>query len=152
MWCHCYLRQGVVYLPTTGIVEKGFYRDVEPVAVIPVSNTDGLRRALGEMIARGNPTVPSLKPSEYPPPVNLKYAGVKTWNAFARNASLWSIEGKDATFRIYNYLRDTRGGWDEDQQNVEVFPTGANVDEVIERMIAILQETARLEAPKPKRS
>jgi hypothetical protein len=147
MWCHCYLRNGIVYLPTTGIMGKRVYRDVEPVAVLPVSNTEALRRALYETIARGNPQVPSFKNSEWPPPVNLKYAGVKTWNAFARNASLWSIEEKDGQFRIYSYKKDGHGGWDQDQEHVELLPPGSTVNELIEHMIAILQEATRHNTP-----
>ena len=46
MNCHIYLRNGAVYIPTMGKMDKGFYRGVEPVAVIPVSNTEALRQAL----------------------------------------------------------------------------------------------------------
>jgi hypothetical protein len=91
MLCHFYLRRGIVYIPTFGKIGKGFYRGVEPVAVVPLSNTDALRWALRETIARGNPSVPDLPGSQWPPPVTLKYAGVKTWSAFERGTSYWAL-------------------------------------------------------------
>ena len=55
---HVYLRKGKVFIPTFGLVHKGLYRDVEPVAVVDVSDTEGLRRAFRETFARGNPPTP----------------------------------------------------------------------------------------------
>jgi hypothetical protein len=81
--CHLYLRKGRVFVPTLGRVPGGPYRDIEPVTVVEVSDTDGLRRAFRQTIARGNPPVgPYPRPN--PPPVVLKHAGVKSWGAFAR--------------------------------------------------------------------
>ena len=83
----CYLRRGIVYIPTLGMMDKGLYRDVEPVAVSPSSNSEALRRAFAEVFARGNPQVPVPKQPDASPSVLLKYAGVKTWRAFARETS-----------------------------------------------------------------
>jgi hypothetical protein len=69
-------------------MDEGFYRGVEPVAVVSASNTGELRQALRATIARGNPAVPILRRSEIPLPVLLKYAGVKSWSAFERHAVL----------------------------------------------------------------
>jgi hypothetical protein len=82
MNCELYLRNGTVYLPTMGKMDEGFYRGVEPVAVVAATNTDGVRQTLRATIARGNPVVPMLRRSEWQPPVLLKYAGVKTSSAF----------------------------------------------------------------------
>jgi len=38
MRCHLYLRKGKVFIPTFGRVPGGPYRDIEPVAVVDVSN------------------------------------------------------------------------------------------------------------------
>ncbi len=139
MRCTCYLRRGNIYIPTMGIVDEGFYRGVEPVAVVPVSNTEALRRAFNDAIARGNPKVPSLNRFEYPSPVILKYAGVKSWPTFARNASTWAISEKDGVYKILGYRRASSSGWTEDKDNVETFPIGSTMDDVVTRIIAILQ-------------
>jgi hypothetical protein len=53
---HCevelYLRKGVVYLPTMGKMDEGFYRGVEPVADVSASNTEEIRQALRNDRAR----------------------------------------------------------------------------------------------------
>lgn len=143
MHCHVYLRKGTVYLPTMGEVEKGFYRGVEPVALVSVTNTESLRQALLATIARGNPTVPRLRRSEYPPPVLLKCAGVKTWSAFDRDASLWTISEAGGHFVIIPYKKRPTGESVQDQNDKIEFPPGSSADVVIERIISILQQTAQ---------
>jgi hypothetical protein len=115
MNCHISLRNGVVYMPTMGKMGKGFYRAVEPVAVVLVENTEALRQALKATIARGNPTVPQpQRRDDWPPPVVLKYARVKSWSAFERGRRVWDIKENDGVFLIAG---NTTGpyGWVEDQ-------------------------------------
>src|SRR5579884_518926 len=141
MHCHCYLRKGVVYIPTQGEIHKGLYLDIEPVAAIPLSDTKAVHRAFTETIARGNPRVPLPKQSQIPPPLLPKYAGVKSWSAFARGASTWAISDRDGIFRITGHRKDGRG-WVPDSNTVEAFPPDTTVEQIIDRMIAILQEAA----------
>lgn len=141
MHWQCYLRAGLVYLPTTGVTKHGLYRATEPVEVVPVSDLEGLRRAFAKVLARGNPEVAALKPSDYPP-VLPKYAGVKTWNSFARNASHWAISEDNGIYKVLGYKKYPGGGWLQDNEQEIVLPSGTSVDEVIDRMIAILQEAA----------
>ena len=135
-----YLRQGTVFLPTVGQVNKIVYFLVEPVAVIPVSNTGALRTAIHETIKRGNPAVQYDRSA---PPIFCKYAGVKSWGAFARNASLWVMDETDGKLRIEPNTRDSRGAFTPDKAAVETLPDGATIDDLIERMITILQEAAQ---------
>lgn len=138
MHCHCYLRKGIVYIPTQGEIHKGLYLDIEPVAAVPLSNTEAVHRAFAETIARGNPSIPLPKQSEIPPPLLPKYAGVKAWSAFARGASTWAISNRDGVFQITGYRKDGRG-WIPDATAIETFPPGSAADRIIDRMIAILQ-------------
>jgi hypothetical protein len=59
MLFHSYLRNAIVYVPTVVKLQTGAYMDVDPVAVVPVANTDGLRHALLDAIARENAIVPA---------------------------------------------------------------------------------------------
>jgi hypothetical protein len=141
MRCHLYLRKGKVFIPTFGRVPGGPYRDIEPVAVVDVSNAEDPRRAFRETIARGNPPIgPYPRPN--PPPVVVKYAGVKCWGAFARGALPWSIEEENGIFQIIGRRR-TLDGWVEDPEQTVKFPVGTTLDQVIDRMIAILREAAQ---------
>jgi len=141
MLYYFYLRKGVVYIPTPGMVEKGFYRDIEPVTVVPVSNTGALRQALRDTIARGNPIVPRLPRAQWPPPVTLKHAGVKTWGAFERGMSYWAIKEDNGVFRIVGHWKNDTKLWVEDPDKIETFAPGTTADEVIDRMITVLQTT-----------
>jgi len=139
----CYLRRGIVYIPTMGKISKGHYSGDEPVAVVPVSNTDGLRRALRETIARGNPPAPDLPRDQIPPPSIPKYASVKDWNTFARGTQTWDIDEREGVTKISGYQKRSRGGWVPDPAQTVTMPPGSTVDDAINRMIAVLQAQSR---------
>ena len=80
---------------------------------------------------------------KWPAPVLLKYAGVKTWAAFARDASVWNLEENDGVYRIVGHRVHAKGYWVEDPAQKIEFPPGTTIDGVIDRMIAILQDAAR---------
>jgi len=145
MLLSCTLKDGIVYLPTVAKTEAGFYMDREPVAVVPAEHTDGLRLALRNLVARGNAIIPTPKRNAYPPPVLPKYAGVKTWAAFMRGASEWKIAEKNGNYEIVPYRKDPKGGasWVEDRDHKITFSPGTTVEDVIGRMIAVLQDAAR---------
>jgi hypothetical protein len=117
--------------------------DVDPVAVVPVANTDDLRSALLDAVGRKNAVVPPPPKDNWPPPILLKYAGVKTWSAFARSAAVWSIQETDGSFLIAGYRIHHKGYWEKDPGQKTSFPSGTTVHGVVKRMIAILQEAAR---------
>ena len=142
MNCHIYLRKGTVFLPTMGKMDEGFYRGVEPVTAVAASDAAGVRRALQTTMARGNPTVPMLRRGTIPPPVLLKHAGLKSWSQFEKGMRFWTIKERSGTFRIAGQRRELNGGWKEDPEQTIDFGSGASLDEVIDRMIAILQEAA----------
>jgi hypothetical protein len=143
MYCQIFLRKGIVYVPTMGKMDKGFYREIEPVAVVSASNSEALHQALQAAIARGNPTVPMLRRSEWPPPVTPKYAGLKTWSAFERGMLPWSIEEESGCLRIVGKKRSPDGAWKNDPDQTIIFPSGTAVDAVIKRMTTIVQSAAR---------
>jgi hypothetical protein len=136
----CYLRNGIVYVSTVG-KRGGAYVVVEPIAAIPSTDTEGLRRAFAEAVDKGNPALPLLK-GERPPPVMLKYTGTKSWPAFVRSTLTWNIEMIDDRYQIVGHRLRPDGGWAEDHDHKIRFPPGTGVDAVIDRMIGILQEAA----------
>jgi hypothetical protein len=139
MYCQLFLRNGTVYVPTMGKMGKGFYRAIEPVAVVKASNGEALYQALKAAIMRGNPEVPMLRRREWPAPITLKYAGVKTWSAFERGMLPWSIEEECGRFQIVGKQRRPDGTRRNDPAQTVAFPLGTTVDGVIDRMIAIVQ-------------
>lgn len=144
MFLSCTLKNGIAYLPTAAKTEAGFYLSGEPVAVVPVANTEALRRALQDVMDRGNAIVPTPKRDAFPPPVLPKYAGAKSWSAFMRGASEWKIDERDGIYEIVPYRKDPDGGpgWVPDRKGRADFPAGTKRDDVIDRMIAIVQDAA----------
>jgi hypothetical protein len=136
----CHLRQGIVYVPTVG-KRGGAYTEIEPVSVASVANTEVLRRAFLNAIGRKNVAVPLVK-GKWPPPLLPKYAGVKSWSAFARGALTWNIVENEGDYQIVGHRVHQDGYWVEDHDQKIKFPPGTTVDAVIDRMIAILQEAA----------
>jgi hypothetical protein len=149
MNCHLYLRSGMVYIPTMGKMDEGFYRAVEPVAVVSASDIDGTRRALQTAIVRGNPAVPILRRSEIPPPLLPKYAGVKSWSAFERGMMFWTIKEKNGAFQIAGQSKRADRGWRTDPERTIDFPPASTMEVVIDRMITIMQEETAKNRKKP---
>src|ERR1700742_3405411 len=145
MLFHCFLRKGVVYVPTVVRLETGAYMDVEPIGVAAVADTDAIRRPFLAAIDKGVAVNP--KPTNdirTAPAAVLKYAGAKSWSAFMRGAATWSIQdGSDTRFKIVGYKTHPKGYWTEDRNQDIEFPIGSTADDVIDRMIAILQDAAR---------
>jgi len=137
---HVYLKDKVVFVPTTGALDEGVYREIEPVAVVPLTNTEGVRRALRATIERGNPPAPQYSAGNFPPPVLLKYADAKTWSAFARGALTWSIEQMEGLYQIVGYRKNAKGYWERDPNQKIEFPAGTETDAVVERMISIMEQ------------
>jgi hypothetical protein len=143
MYFHVYLRQGTVYVPTVARTEAGFYMNVEPVAVVSVSNTDGIRSAFRGLITRGNTVIPTPKRNEYPPSLLPKYAGVETDRAFIHGTAHWAIDEKEGDYQIIGYRVHRDGYWVQDAAQKILLPTGSTAENVVEQMIAILEDAAR---------
>ena len=138
----CYLRNGVVYIPTLGKVEAGFYQNIEPTAVVPVSRGLELKQALLDTMARGNPLVPIAPRGDvFTSPV-LKYAGVKSWTAFAKGTISTSVDQKDGHYQIIGKKKRPDRGWEEDPAQTITLPADATLDDVCEQLISTLQAKA----------
>jgi hypothetical protein len=140
----CYLRDGIVFIPTVAKRRsEPIYTNIEPVSVVPVDSTEGVRRALLETIARKNVVIPDRDPKALrAPPLLPKYAGLRSLSAFYRNESTWSISDDDGAYKILSYRKHSKGYWQEDPAHEIQFPAGTTADDVVGRMIAIIQETA----------
>jgi hypothetical protein len=139
----CVLRKDLVYLPT--VVNQGIalYMDVEPVTVVSVTDTQGLRRILRDTISKENLFVAPSVEDARKRRILLKYTGDKSWAALMRNAYDWSIKKKDGKYKIAGYRVHEKGYWEQDPEQTIEFPPEATGDDVVERMIAILQNAAK---------
>ena len=140
--CGLYLRNEIVYIPTMAKIPSGGYQEIDPVSVVPVSDADALKKALKENMAQGNPVIENYSPSDYSNAAVLKHAGVKSFSTFARGAQPWTIVVDGGAFEIQGERKRPDRGWERDPNNTIVFQSGATEDEVIHRMVQILQRTA----------
>jgi hypothetical protein len=56
------------------------------------------------------------------------------------------MDNTDGVLRIESNTRDNRGAFTRDKTAVETLPAGSVVDDLIDRMIAILQQAATEQA------
>jgi hypothetical protein len=145
MFVECYLREGTIYVPT--VVRQAsspIYNIVEPIAVVPLDDADAVRAALLDSLDRGNAIIPDPDPrTRDAPPAILKYARVRSWSAFFRTAFSWSITQENGVYQIQGHRKHPKGYWEEDQEQKIQFPPHVTREDVLDRMVAILQETAR---------
>ena len=148
MRCTCHLmKNGNVIIPTVGKLVGGPHWATEPVSVVPASDSQALRAAFRETIARGTPIIPrdSSLTANRDRPAILKYAGVKSIPAFQRSTRTWSLNERGGSYEIAGLKEKEgyHGGKVTDPEQVEKFPPGTSVDAVIDRMISILQSAAK---------
>jgi hypothetical protein len=143
------LYNGVVYVPTSYRVEgnRFLFQDI-PLEAVPVEHTDSLRRAILVAIERGNPPISFEKyKSELDSKDDplLKAAGARSWGVFDRQTKgLLSLEEEeDGGYRIQVSRQMEPRGWRDDPGKGVHFPAGTLVDEVIARLIAMIQERSR---------
>jgi hypothetical protein len=143
MLCHCYLKKGVVYLPTVVNQGTAVYMDIEPVRTVRVADTEGLRRALGDTMSKPNAFVPPSIEDARKPPVMLKYTGDRSWSALQRSGLCWDIQNKDGQYKIAGHRIHEGRYWKRDPKQTIQFPPGTTADDVVDRVIGILQDAAR---------
>jgi hypothetical protein len=144
MLASCYLRNGTVYVPTMARRASGpIYTDIEPFVVLPLNDIRAVRQALLDAVTRENAIIPDPDPKALrAPPIILKHARVRSWAAFFRNAWMWTIRSDDGVYKITGYRKHPKGYWEPDQNQAIKFAAGQGADEVVDRLIAILQEAA----------
>ena len=141
------LHNNVVLIPTSYIIQKGFYFEYTPLETVPVEETRKLRESLLAAIERGNPPISraeatTLSKGKNPP--MLVATGARSWNAFDRQIKgSWSIKDKSGPYRIQVDRPAQSHGWEEDSAKSVQFPPGTPLDEVITRLITMIQQRAR---------
>jgi hypothetical protein len=142
------LYKAVVHIPTSCRVPgHGFWVEDVPFESVPVERSQELRQAILTTIERGNPSislerVSALRDNKDNP--RLKAMGVKSWHVLDRGTTgLWSITDRNGTYEIRVNQPMKPRGWHEDKTKRVDFPVGTPIDEVITRLIAMIQECAR---------
>lgn len=143
----CDLYRGVVYIPTSHAIRKGFYFMHTPVEAVSAGQTERLRHALRIAVERGNPPITEaevreLQASEEDP--ILQATGARTWLKLDRErAGVWNLVELDGLYQIRVDCPMKPRGWHEDKSKRVVFPEGTVVEVVITRLIEMIQERQR---------
>ena len=145
MHCSLFLRDNFVYIPTAYKTDAGFYIERDPVATIPVDQSDVLSQKITEFLLQDPPRIPTpdRSASEERPDI-LKYVKYKTWAAFSRHAETWSVgRARTGEFSIAVGRKVKPGAWLYDRKRLITFPAGSALSEVVARTVSEIQAKAR---------
>lgn len=142
------LYKDVVYIPTSCRVgQQGFWVANAPLEAVPVEQTSRLRSAILTTIERGNPVISRdqarvlIHRKNDPWPEAM---GAKSWPELDRDTTgLWNITDRNGVYQIRVDQPMLPRGWHEDKSKRVEFPPGTPVEEVIDRLIAMIQERAQ---------
>lgn len=143
------LYKGIVYIPTSHKVEgRGFHVDKAPVDAIPVEQAEELRKAILAAITRGNPPITldevRVIVADSKKSAMLSATHAKSWYVLDRQTKgLWGIVEKDGHYEIRVDQPMETHGWHEDKSKRILFPPEAPIEDVIDRVIAMIQARAR---------
>jgi len=137
------VRKGVVYVPTLAKTEAGFYRTVEPVAVVELSDTQALKSALKGKLLEGNPLIPTPEPGTQRTFVLLKYSAVKSLSRFDKDAAYWTISEENGVYEFGPLKRRKDRGWEEDSKAMTQLPPGSSVDDVTDAVVESVQSSLK---------
>jgi|SRR5580704_8892639 hypothetical protein len=142
------LHNSVVHIPTSYLVERdGFFFENSPLESAPVEQTERLRHAILMAIGRGNPPISLSKYRSLSGSKNsvlLHATGARSWYDLDRQMKgVWSLAEKDGAYQIRVDKPMQPRGWHEDKMKRVEFPPGTPVEDIITRLIAMIQERAR---------
>jgi hypothetical protein len=137
-----YLKDSLVYIEAHAKSSTGGVRPVDPVEVVDVSDTASLKRSMCRVFLASTKFVEERVGSEVTVSPVLKHTKFKTWSAFGKGAKVWTIMKFGNAFSISFWLGFKSGGWLADPGNRITFEPEASLEQVCDRMIEILQETA----------
>ncbi len=136
-----YVHGGKAYIPVHAKTEAGFYLQSEPVEVVAISDTEAFTSALKRVVARGNPTVPTPQRDALPRPVVLKYAKLRAWSRFEKEAAYWEVS-KENGWIFGPWKRRMDKGWEPDPSASVRLQSDCSAEHVIRLVVSAVQHTA----------
>ena len=150
---HFYSRNNQVVIPTVARTEDGFFLDVDPVIVIEISAPEVLREKLGGLLSAENPTIatPSAAPEgERGQSVVLEKIGLKRWDAFEKEATLYTVFTAGDKVHFFVAGRGPDRMWTSSRENELTFSAATPMDFIAGAIVdQIVRERERM---KPSRT
>lgn len=142
MLLHFSILKRVVYIPTVAKTEAGFYEDIEPVAVIELSDTNTLRSVLEQRLIEGNPIIPTPKAAGRATSPILKYSPIKSLSKFDKEAAYWRIYEKGGIYEFGPLKRRIDRGWEEDPEKMRKMSSESTLDDVVDQVVKSVQASS----------
>ena len=142
------LHKGIVFIPTAyRVTRDGFFVTDAPLESVPVEQTERLRQAVLSAIERGNPPISRdearVRLNSKDDPL-LQATGAQSWFALDRQTKgIWNLIEKNGIYEIRVGQPMETHGWHDDKSKRFRFPPGTPVDDVIDRLIAMIQACAQ---------
>lgn len=143
MW-HVYYRAGRFFVPVVAQADAGYFVDIEPVATIALDDPAGLASSIDAVIDKGNPRIPSFARSEFPRPVVLAPAGVKSWATFERKAACWTVTREAGDTVVTASGRGADGKWVDDPSSTVRVSTSDGAAGIVAVILQQLAERSDL--------
>ncbi|MFX1678910.1 hypothetical protein PV762_06735 [Mitsuaria sp. CC2] len=141
LW-NVYLREGLVLMPTMAKTDAGFFIEVEPVSVVRSDKLEDIARALKANIQRGNPLIETPSRDNFPKPVVLPYAKVKTWSTFEKKVQCWKILWDGSEYQLKPQRRASTRGLEDVPGELSSFGGVAGLDQLVNSLIERIDKFA----------
>jgi hypothetical protein len=128
-----------VYVPTVAKTEAGFYQIIEPVAVVKLSDAQGLINVFKAMLLKGNPIISTPKLGGHATSPILKYAPIKSLSKFDKEAAYWQISKKEGIYEFGPLKKRIDRGWEEDPTRMHKMPPDSTLDDVVTQVVKLVQ-------------
>jgi hypothetical protein len=127
-------------MPTMAKAEAGFYLEMEPVQVVSASDTQALQTAIKHIVSKGNPIVATPSRTNFPKPFLQRYAKVKSWSIFEKDAQIWKVVEEAGMYHVKPGRKHASGkGWEDDPGRVVSLPPGTTLDAMVQHFAFLLQ-------------
>lgn len=136
-------------IPTSADTPSRYTISIEPVQVFDYTDRNALKAAIEQAISKGIPQVPDLPPNEtitdeegisgLRNPIELKYAGVHTWDELERKSIFFCIECYPSGYLVDCWDRARNGKWSENQSLDLRLPTSVGIDGLVDAILNHLE-------------
>lgn len=104
-----YYKGGRFYVPTIVQTQAGLFWDRSPVRVVERQDRVAFACAIADAFKCGNVRVPNPSVDEFKNPVVSTAAGAKSWSAFMRGATSWTVSTDSGEIRVALNVEEKRG-------------------------------------------
>jgi hypothetical protein len=145
-------------IPTEANIPAGYSISTEPVSEFDYRDREAFREALWEAIITGNPSVANPPDSEiikdshgfprFKNPLELKYAGVDSWEELERASVYASVCSYPSGYIVEAFGRAADGTWSDERVLSERVAIDDGIDAVIDVLIAHIDSRSDLPVSK----